>query len=284
MNDPQRLRDKGDPFERFLLEAARSDIGSTSALHRSMAVFIAAGAVTSVGTANAATTASWIAKSGWLLTVKWIGVGMVAGGMTVGSVFVHEALQARQSATTDIPSTVPPQQTARAPAQARSHPVPLSTSPDEVASSEVLRSRVPAPSSTSISVLRRITKVPPSVSVVPTLETRPATSVASRQAPVQSAVGVTGQRSLAEELDVLDRARRALAQGQSVNALRALNRHAARFPNGTFALEAELIRVQALVARGDMTAATALATRFLASHPSGPYADRMRSIVARSIP
>jgi len=45
------------------------------------------------------------------------------------------------------------------------------------------------------------------------------------------------------------------------------------------AQEATLLRVQALMKRGDRAAARDVAERFLASHPSSPHEQKMRRLL-----
>jgi outer membrane protein assembly factor BamD (BamD/ComL family) len=86
-------------------------------------------------------------------------------------------------------------------------------------------------------------------------------------------------RSLAAEVAVLDRARGELASGDANGAIATLEHHAAEFPAGALAAEAELLRIQATDARGDHAGAKALATSFLARFPSSPLAPRVRAIL-----
>lgn len=83
---------------------------------------------------------------------------------------------------------------------------------------------------------------------------------------------------LTRELRSLDEARRALDQGNASGALAALDRHDRAFPAGTLQTEADILRTEALLARGDTVAARALASELLARDPSGPHARRLASI------
>ncbi|MCC6554624.1 MAG: outer membrane protein assembly factor BamD, partial [Polyangiaceae bacterium] len=76
-------------------------------------------------------------------------------------------------------------------------------------------------------------------------------------------------------------AREALAGGRARAALAALDAYSARFPGGRLALEAEVLRIEALAGSGEASAATALARAFLAAHPASPYANRLRPIAER---
>jgi len=89
---------------------------------------------------------------------------------------------------------------------------------------------------------------------------------------------------LAQELQALRVAREALAAGDGPRALDALDDYATRFPRGHLALEAEVLRIEALSRAGDASAA-ARARRFLEAHPQSPYAERLRVVAGpASIP
>lgn len=56
--------------------------------------------------------------------------------------------------------------------------------------------------------------------------------------------------TLAEELALMDRARQAIARNDAAEALRALDDHATRFPQGTLIRERDVLRVTALCVAG----------------------------------
>ncbi|HLM76358.1 MAG TPA: hypothetical protein VK459_26815, partial [Polyangiaceae bacterium] len=84
--------------------------------------------------------------------------------------------------------------------------------------------------------------------------------------------------SLADEVTALKRAREALAAGRPSKALIELNIYDKRFRGGRLALEAEVLRIEALAQSGEGKAAAARAASFLKAHPSSPYANRVRAI------
>ena len=107
-----------------------------------------------------------------------------------------------------------------------------------------------------------------------------------REAPALDA-GVTRKKSvlpprveeeadtLAAELALLDEARAQLPASPSA-ALAVLDRHRARFPNGALTLEADLVRVEALVTAGRTAEARKLAARLTRQHPGGLVDERVR--------
>jgi outer membrane protein assembly factor BamD (BamD/ComL family) len=87
--------------------------------------------------------------------------------------------------------------------------------------------------------------------------------------------------ALSVELELIDSARRALAQGnQSPRAaLHKLDEYRRRFPNGRLRTEATILRIEALMAAGDRAAASRLAKSVLDRAPNSPYARRVRSLL-----
>lgn len=82
--------------------------------------------------------------------------------------------------------------------------------------------------------------------------------------------------TLAEELRLLNAARRALAARQLDDAARPLAEHARRFPRGQLAEEREATAALVTCARGDRDASARAAERFLRAHPRSPQAPRVR--------
>ena len=81
---------------------------------------------------------------------------------------------------------------------------------------------------------------------------------------------------LGEELGLLEAARAELAAHRAGQALWALGRHAERFPSGRLGLEADVLRIEALLEIGRAGEAVDLARRFLAANRQSPLAGRVR--------
>lgn len=99
-------------------------------------------------------------------------------------------------------------------------------------------------------------------------------AVASRPPP-SSPPPSPSPPTLEAELAVLDRAREELGAGQVDAALASLDRYDA-LRGVHLALEARVLRIQALAARGERARAAALARELVAEHPDSPLAERAR--------
>jgi outer membrane protein assembly factor BamD (BamD/ComL family) len=90
--------------------------------------------------------------------------------------------------------------------------------------------------------------------------------------------------SLDEEVLAIDRARRSLTAGDAPSALERVDAYDARYPNGALAQESAEIRIEALFRVGKRAPAERLAERFLAAHPTSPYARVIRALLAGAAP
>jgi hypothetical protein len=97
-----------------------------------------------------------------------------------------------------------------------------------------------------------------------------------------SALPAAGPGNLRDEIALVDEARTALREQAPQRALAVLRRYAAAYPEGTFAPEAEALRVEALNDSGQHRLAQSLARDFVRRHPTHPLAERIgRSIDER---
>jgi hypothetical protein len=90
--------------------------------------------------------------------------------------------------------------------------------------------------------------------------------------------------SLPKELSLLDRARRELAGGNPALSLRLLDEYERSFPGGRLGTEAAVLRIESLARAGDRSGVAAAGKAFLARHPNGPYATRVRSLMGEARP
>lgn len=85
---------------------------------------------------------------------------------------------------------------------------------------------------------------------------------------------------LAAELELLRRAQAALDGGDPGGALRLLGEHVQSFADGQLQQDRDLLRIEALCARGDTRAAQARAGDFLRAFPGSTHAAMVRTICA----
>jgi hypothetical protein len=270
-----------DDFEQGLLASAKEDAlapDRKAKLAAALGVGIGVGAtVASVGAAKAATAA--VASSKAKLTLSALAIKWLAGGVVVSAVVVAGATttvrQVREARSTEVSlreqrSPAP----TSTPIASQVLPVvapapPVEPAPErEITPAPATPERVvaPSPSSSAISASPRV-DVAPEVAA-PLAAPLPAPEVASREATLV----------LAREQQMIVRARTALAAGDVAGANRALDEHDATFPNGAFAEESSVLRIDALARSGQRAAAQRAARAFLARSPASPYAARLRDL------
>lgn len=84
-----------------------------------------------------------------------------------------------------------------------------------------------------------------------------------------------------EELALVESARTSLANGSPAACLAKLDDYEHRVHGGVFEREVAVIRIEALLAQGESERARSLGEAFLAKSPESPYANRIRSVLAR---
>lgn len=202
-----------------------------------------------------AATAPWFGFSG--LPGRMLGVGLAVGVLVGG--WVGYSLGQR-GADADASIVVSDRSTPAgiAPAAAPSEPVPT-----PAASSDGSEPGSASPG-------------PTQVGAAAALEPTPATSARPARRAVRAAPRAA-ESSLAEELAMLQRARRALGAGNGLLALGIVSELDERFPKGVLVEERIATRVFSLCALERVTEARAVGREFLARHPSSVYAERVRT-------
>jgi hypothetical protein len=246
MSDPIRILQADDEFERALLSSAESDAGSNLALKRALAAFSTAALVSTGSVAASAASASGATLTA-LSVAKWAGIGALVGGlgMSAASVAVHNAGKTRSpaaSAQVRVLATASPRSVERGP--------------------------------------ERQTSSPPALS--PPLVEQPAEPPLSVPARAKVTPAPERAEGLEAELAELQPARSALNAQDPDKALLLLERFQQSFPRAALGPEASLLRLEALVESGQIESARRLSQRLLQSQSEGPYADRVRALLART--
>jgi hypothetical protein len=190
--------------------------------------------------AATATAAASAATGGLALATKIIGVSLLVGGTAAGGLAWHASHSSVAGARPIAPVA------SGAPAR---KPLATAPAPPEAALSAVGEPAARLPE-------REVAHAPPS--------------------PPRHAQTPAGALSL--EVAVLERAKGALAAGDPDAALRMLDRYRAQFPRGELSSEETVLRVEALLAKGEASKARALAAEYSAAHPESPYARRVRDL------
>jgi len=260
MNDPRRLIDEGaTEFEARLLAAGRRDAISERSRGR---VLAGLGLSAALG-ATAASSSAGAVAAGLVTGVKWMGICALGGlGIWGGAQLLERNPEGRSGAATVSQRSSSSQKNASqsklgaiAAAQVSASAAPVSPPPSRASAAPV--SPPPSPARSSAGRLAH----------------RDARPVSSE--PSQPRV----RDSLREELAMLDEARKALADGDASRALRLLDDYGRVYPARRLGAEATVMRIEALRARGDHAQAASIGERFLAQHPDGPYATRVRSLI-----
>ena len=148
------------------------------------------------------------------------------------------------------------------------------------------------PSASVVASVPMATLAPPRAAAVAVSSVSALASTESELVPVTKvedlptlAVGsdakIVGAPSLAEEVAAIKSAKAALASGNASQSLHELDSYRAHFPHGRLAQEANIVRIEALLKSGNVSAANALADRFLAANTGSPYAARVHTLIGR---
>ncbi len=261
MNEPRRIVDEApDDLGAVLVRAARQERPSSSSRRRTLA---------SLGLAAATTAAAAKVGTGVLgskplgtvplaLLAKWIGIGIMAGGVAVGA----STLLRSRSSWNDA-----------APAHSAGPALRLATSAPKPAATA--HAETPAESASAPS---------PAVHLAPR-PTATYRTASSGSEPAPSASSSTAVPSdLAAELALVEGARAALRSGRANEALVLLDTRDRDHPHGVLGVESAALRIEALAETGDRARAAELGRAFLDAHPNSPLAQRVRVSIGESSP
>jgi hypothetical protein len=297
MTEPRRLVEEGTEFERGVLASARLDVGGDDGLKRALvagaatisatALASTAGAEVAAGTAGVAAggAGTLLGSAGLGFFAKWTGVAafvVFAGTAVTTASLIHRAnppigltaapppmnrlAPVRASSTTTFSaSSIAPQYTeSERPARVQALPVATGALPLHTFE------RIAPPAAPS-RVVQVALEPEPIVTVVPSTPPAPMLSL-SVQPRLPS--------SLDAEVATLDRVRLSLAERKATGALKELDAYDRAFPMSVLAEEATVLRVDALMEKGDRAAAAALSRRFLVANPASPHASHMWQVLS----
>jgi hypothetical protein len=200
-----------------------------------------AGVVASVGTTAAGSAAtSGVAASLSVVGAKWVVVGVIGGGLLAGGADLALSSRFVPAPVTSAPG---PERAAVLPSvAAQPGPAPLRIVPAEL----------------------------------PAVAAQPEPGKLGTGGPVATPSGQTGQ--LGREVQVIDRARQALASGNALQALRELDAFERMASSGVLDREAQVLRIEALHRSGQKARARQLSEQYRGAFPNDAHAARLRSL------
>jgi hypothetical protein len=279
MSNPKRLLDGGTPFERALLSSSRLDVGSLEGQKATLAAIGTAmplpASPPQAGHAAGApggTPATGLGAGALGAAAKWTGIVLVIAGVATGA---GRRFGARKD---PLPVTIPVVVTQTSSpggdaqrSAALAGDVPA-TSVRSTLEHPTIRSRHSAPSSAG------------AVGQVASLPLKPAKPGPAAADPYPSAaLGAAVPPGLDLEIRALDGVRASLRGHDAQGALDRLDRFDASFPEALLADEAAVLRIDALVLKGDRPGAAALSRRFLASNPASAHAPHLRALLSSDV-
>jgi hypothetical protein len=103
-------------------------------------------------------------------------------------------------------------------------------------------------------------------------------SAVSRRPEPPAVVGSSPEHGLRAEVRAVEAIQQALRAGRAGDAERRLDDYSRRFPGGELAIEAELLRIDLDLARGDRAAARARALALVARPAAARYRERLEAL------
>jgi hypothetical protein len=317
MSDPKRLLDEGtDPLALEILRAGEADTPSAAGRELTLLALGLSGAALT-GTAVTASRVGLLARVP-LAAKSILVLAITGGGLGVGVHYASAPPASRVRGVSSGPaplvaSAVPLDPVAAAPGAPLSPGVPAPADPAREPPATT-RETVGLPASTPAAETARgpggAVAAGPTAAGGATMTAKNSTSLAASSlaatpahegsaprrspddgprpdgsAPVaaRSSAGasppVSQAISLNDEIKMIDGIRASLAAHDAQGALRQLDAYQIAAPRGSLTAQATLLRVEALLARGDRAAATSLGRSFVAGHPQSPVANRIRTLV-----
>ena len=273
------LEESADELELELLRSVRADAMPDGSRRRILAGLGIAGAlVTTTSTAASSLVVAGkvgLFKGAGAVILKWATVSALAGLVPAGAWVAHSRMGAHDIAPARSPIVPRPLEV---PGGGRPWEVP-GGGPSEPRST--IRVRPNEPVVAPVEPLSKDSPAPGLPEIVG--DVRGSAPVAGQPVATREprSTGQPNASSLSDEVTALQIARTALVGHDAGAALSALDRYKIHFPAGRLLPEATVLRIQALIERGDRAQAAALAERFESSNPKSPYADRIRSILSR---
>ena len=125
-----------------------------------------------------------------------------------------------------------------------------------------------------------IIKLPAPTALTETAKAAPAEAKKDSDAPEAKPAAPSDSEQKADpESEMLQSAREQLSSGNAAAALTSLEHMRKRFPKGNLAQDRELLRIEALKAKGQHGAAKTAARKFAKAHPNNPHLGDLESLL-----
>jgi len=270
MSEVEPFSDSCDDFELELLRSCRKDTPSVGAASKTLlALGLTAPHAAAAGLTGAAVGARSLAL--WSV-VKGVGIGLLVGGaiMTV-------AVRPTPSHTKAPVFLVPAPASGHVPSLPGHSAARADNSEAPSASPTV---RAAGPSAIAPAPARRADSpvLDADTSNGSALAALPSGVAAFATEPTSKASTGPSEASIADQVETIDRARRALQGGRASEALGLATVYTQRWPNGSLQLEAVIVRVEAELALGERAAAERDARGVIRALPGSRYAARLRQL------
>ncbi len=279
MSDPPRLSTTHvGGLTAAMLDSARDDDAPAAARQRALVAFGAGtgamltagmaegGASVVAGAAGTGAVAATTAKvATWMAVAKWAGGGALIAVCTTAAV---GSLTSQPAARIEPPAVVAPVSAATPiPAETAARPSPAAAVALDPAIVAPGPEMVPPPAS-------RVQPISPS-RIAPARAEAPGVSADIAPDPAMRAP----DEKLADEVGWLDRASASIRSGDVDRGLQTLDEYKGHFPGGVLTPESQVLRIEALVRKGDRANATRLGETFLSRTPQNALAARVRSLL-----
>ena len=250
MNDLPRLKlASSQPACRLLLESALEDHSAPGAAERALyALNLGVGAAAGAAAVHAGTSASAGGHFAGGLVLKWLVLGLLAGGVTLVSV----------------------EQVVRVVSESQAPKTALSERTQKAITPQTQLEGIPA----AAPGLSEIAPQPASAPAERQVE------APDRRVPDPAPAAAQASESATDPLQELRVIRRALAEHAPLRALTLLEAFVARYPSSSLLEEASVLRFDALVALG-RSQARREGEAFLQRYPRSAYAERVRGELSR---
>ena len=288
MTAPRRLIEADDEFERDLIRSAHDDRPSQRALERLLSGL--GGQLSKLPSSAPGVATS--GKIGGVVLAKWLLAGVAVGLATIGAAeatgraLEHRGRHADEGPRQFVRTSPTLAASSEGVSLAAPREGPLSMPQDApsalvpgarlrgAASPVPIAAAAPTPLASSAIASSAIASAPPVATAPSPSATSPGRPAVGSFALQPAEAPPTG---LAQEMRLLDAARRALASGAPQSALATLATYERAFQNGVLRPEASVLKVRALLAAGDRAGAAALGQQVIEQAPHGEHAVAVRA-------